>query len=59
MSQGRARFAYRIIGVEGSGENYRFEVERVTADAVPLGATVHAWKWDPRHKTGAAWSART
>lgn len=64
MSQGRARFAYRIVEVELRGEHatgsiYRMEVEKIAASDVPAGATVHPWKWDPRHKTGAAWSART
>jgi hypothetical protein len=66
MSQARPRFAYRIVAVEQLRDlphhvpgyaRLKLEVEKIPTADVPAGAVVHPWRWDPRKKTGFAWSS--
>ncbi len=58
QSQLRPRGAYRIVSVvERPSGMLDLLVDRVENKDVPSDAVVHAWKWDPRTKVGAAWSS--
>lgn len=57
-SQGAAaRFAYRIMEATPIGDRIKLRCERIRADAVPDGATLHVWKWEPRSPIkGMVWT---
>lgn len=53
MSQVRARFAYRIEDVRPAGSTLELVCTRLSPRDVPVGSTVHDWKWNPRSKKRA------